>query len=206
MKSLGLIILWIFSLLWGYFSWKYLNIDGLDSLTTIILLAWMFVFWVLFWKIPLMWKQTETVYEEQIEQEEDNYFSSSEDYITKIEPVTEVKEEKVQNKNTYAFSDFEDIQDDTLLNVANNRKKQDLKVIEGIGPKIEKLLNKWGIYSYNDLEQSNINNIKAILEKAWNRYMMHNPSTWKKQAWIAGSWDFEKLKSYQDKLNKWVEV
>jgi hypothetical protein len=98
--------------------------------------------------------------------------------------------------------------DNTFLNVSNSIKKknkQDLKIIEGIWPKIEILLNKWGVYSYKDLELSEVSTIQEILENAWSRYTLHNPTTWPKQASIANSWNFKKLKTYQDKLIKWIE-
>jgi len=113
-----------------------------------------------------------------------------------FEEIIEVKKEK------------EEVIDKTFLNVANNIKKknkQDLKIIEGIWPKIEKLLNKWGIYSFKDLELSEVSTIQDILENAWSRYTLHNPTTWPKQAKIANYWDFNKLKIYQDKLIKWIE-
>ena len=194
MKIIALLTLWILSLLWWYFSWKYLNIQNFDSLVIVILLSWMFVLWVLFGKVSLFSEKksrtnpTKTKVASQLEQ-----YSN--------------KKTKEQNSNN--FSDFEDIQDNTFLNISNNikrQKKESLQTIEGIGPKIEELLNKWWIYSYNDLELSDISVIQTILKNAWSRYVMHNPSTWKKQAALANNWNFWELEKYQDSLVKWVEV
>jgi predicted flap endonuclease-1-like 5' DNA nuclease len=86
------------------------------------------------------------------------------------------------------------------------KNKQDLKIIEWIWPKIENLLNSNWIYSYKDLANSEVDTIKNILYKANKRYtILHNPSSWPKQALIADKWDFEELKIYQDKLIKWIE-
>lgn len=181
-----------------------MNIENLDSLTIIILMSWMFVFWVLFWKIPLLWNNNT----HKIARKSEN-ISSAKKYITEIEPLVQEEKNPSTSNDSSDFSSFEDVQDTSFLNIANNlkkQKKQDLKIIEWIGPKIEELLNKWGIFSYKDLELSNISTIQSILENAWSRYIMHNPSTWKKQASIAHSWNFEKLQNYQKSLKKWVEV
>ncbi|MCD5380547.1 hypothetical protein LR004_01345 [Candidatus Gracilibacteria bacterium] len=208
MKILALLILGMLSFLWGYFSWKYLNIDTINSLSLMILLAGMFVFGVLFGKIHLFTENSHSNDFENNDSDEDY-----EEYFPEIEPLlgedntVDIKIEQI-NTNKNNFAEFEDIQDNNFLNISNNlkkQKKQDLKIIEGIGPKIEALLNKGGIYSYLDLEQSNINNIKSILETGGTRYTMHNPSTWGKQAGLAHKSAFEELKVYQDNLVKGVE-
>ncbi len=173
-----------------------------------ILLAWMFVFGILFWKIHLFTKDSHSNDFEDNDTDEDY-----EEYFPEIEPLlsedntVDIKIEQIDaSKNS--FSEFEDIQDNSFLNISNNlkkQKKQDLKIIEWIWPKIEDLLNSWWIYSYLDLEQSSTTNIKSILETGWSRYTMHNPSTWWKQASLAHKSAFDELKVYQDNLVKWVE-
>jgi predicted flap endonuclease-1-like 5' DNA nuclease len=76
----------------------------------------------------------------------------------------------------------------------------DLKIIEGIGPKIEELLNNAGIYTYSQLATTEATVLRAILDKAGNRFRMHDPSTWSIQADIAHKGDWVKLKEYQDYL------
>lgn len=160
-------------------------------------------------------------------EEEKIYKNYERDYeITKdsIDTILDEKEEnykhKVNLKEEILKKDLEEIIeikkkneveiiDHTLLNVANNlkkQKKQDLKIIEWIWPKIEILLNKNWIYSYKNLANSEVSKLKQILEKANKRYLkLHNPTTWPKQAQLANLWDFEKLKEYQDKLVKGIE-
>lgn len=65
---------------------------------------------------------------------------------------------------------------------ATTVKTGDLKSVNGIGPKIETLLNEKGIYTLNDLANANIAMVQEILDKAGSRYQIHNPSTWVKQA------------------------
>jgi len=62
------------------------------------------------------------------------------------------------------------------------KKTDNLKVIEGIGPKLESILKSNGIKTYNDLAKAKISTLKTIIEKAGPRYKMHNPSNWSKQA------------------------
>lgn len=81
-------------------------------------------------------------------------------------------------------------------------QKQDLKVIEGIGPKIEELLHNAGILTYNQLATSTVENIKNILEAAGPRYQIHDPGTWPQQSALCAEGKWTALKSLQDELNK----
>ena len=78
--------------------------------------------------------------------------------------------------------------------------KDDLKRIEGIGPKIQELLNKAGINTFEDLKNSNRSFIKNLLDEAGPQYRMHDPKTWPEQANMAFEGKWEKLKEYQDFL------
>lgn len=60
--------------------------------------------------------------------------------------------------------------------------KNDLKVIEGIGPAIEKLLNAKNIVTYKELANSKIEVIQEILNDGGPRFAMHSPETWPMQA------------------------
>ncbi len=79
--------------------------------------------------------------------------------------------------------------------------KDDLKIVEGIGPKIEELLNKAEIYTFKQLSNSNFDTLKQILVNAGSRYQMHDPSTWSKQSQLAADGKWDELKDYQDQLN-----
>jgi predicted flap endonuclease-1-like 5' DNA nuclease len=69
----------------------------------------------------------------------------------------------------------------------------DLKIIEGIGPKIEELLNKEGIHTFEQLSETSIIRIVGILKKAGPRYQIHDPSSWPKQAGFAKDQEWEEL-------------
>jgi large subunit ribosomal protein L27 len=76
-----------------------------------------------------------------------------------------------------------------------------LQIVEGIGPKIEKLLHAAGIKNWDDLAATSQEDLKEILKNAGPRYKMHNPSTWSKQAKLASNGKFDELKEYQDDLD-----
>lgn len=78
--------------------------------------------------------------------------------------------------------------------------KDDLKKIEGIGPKIETLLGEAGIISFSDLAKADIKTLKAVLEKAGNRYKMHDPGSWPQQAKLALAGNWEALATLQTEL------
>ncbi len=78
--------------------------------------------------------------------------------------------------------------------------KEDLKKIEGIGPKIEQLLYAEEIYTWNDLSNTAVEKIRVILEKAGPRYKMHNPETWPEQAKLAAQGRWDELDKWQDEL------
>ena len=84
-------------------------------------------------------------------------------------------------------------------------KQDDLKVIEGIGPKISELLIAAGIDTWEKLANAEVDQLKSILAEAGSRYAMHNPTTWPQQAQLCveGKWD--ELKELQDRLDGGVE-
>ncbi|WP_051350318.1 helix-hairpin-helix domain-containing protein [Dyadobacter alkalitolerans] len=74
---------------------------------------------------------------------------------------------------------------------------EDLKIIEGIGPKIEELLNREGIHTIEQLADTSIIRLAAVLKKAGPRFQIQNPTSWPKQALLAKDqkWDeLEQLK------------
>jgi large subunit ribosomal protein L17 len=79
-------------------------------------------------------------------------------------------------------------------------KKDDLTKIEGIGPKINQLLNNAGIHTFQDLAQSEFETLKSILYDAGERFRIHDPTTWPKQAGLAADGLWEELKKLQDHL------
>lgn len=88
-----------------------------------------------------------------------------------------------------------------VKNVAKSDTKDDLKIVEGIGPKISDLLNAAGISTFVQLAATDVAKIKEILAAAGNRYAAHDPTTWPKQAELAAAGEMDKLKAWQDELD-----
>jgi predicted flap endonuclease-1-like 5' DNA nuclease len=77
----------------------------------------------------------------------------------------------------------------------------DLKIIEGIGPKIEELYNAAGIFTFKQLIATPVEKLKQILVDAGPRFQMHDPTTWAEQAQLADEGKMDELKALQDRLN-----
>jgi hypothetical protein len=85
---------------------------------------------------------------------------------------------------------------------ATSIKKDDLKIVEGIGPKIEELFNSEGIFTFAELAATSVDKMKAILDTAGPRFQIHNPATWASQAAMARDGNWDELKKWQDTLYK----
>jgi predicted flap endonuclease-1-like 5' DNA nuclease len=79
-----------------------------------------------------------------------------------------------------------------------DKTPDDLRVIEGIGPKISAILLEAGIRTYTQLAATEVERLQSILEEAGIR--IANPSTWPEQAKLAAAGKWEALESLQDEL------
>ncbi len=77
-------------------------------------------------------------------------------------------------------------------------KADDLKKIEGIGPKIAETLVAAGISTYADLAKTKPAKISEIIEGVRGN---HVPDTWPEQAKLAADGKWDELKALQDKLD-----
>ena len=80
-------------------------------------------------------------------------------------------------------------------------KADDLKIIEGVGPKIAEILIAAGITTFAELAKTKATKIKELLDGAGSRYKMHDPTSWPKQADLAAKGKMDELKKLQDELN-----
>ncbi|MPR32175.1 hypothetical protein [Salmonirosea aquatica] len=78
----------------------------------------------------------------------------------------------------------------------------DLKIVEGIGPKIEELLNKEGILTLVHLSEASHERLTDILRAAGKRFQMHDPGSWPRQAELAATGKWEELRAWQEELHK----
>jgi large subunit ribosomal protein L15 len=77
----------------------------------------------------------------------------------------------------------------------------DLKKIEGIGPKIAEVLTNAGVSTFTLLSESNTETLKTILSEASGNFGGHDPSTWPQQATLAAAGKWDELKELQDRLS-----
>lgn len=76
----------------------------------------------------------------------------------------------------------------------------DLKKIEGIGPKIDGLLKADGIRTFAHLATAQVTRLQGILDAAGPRYKLAVPETWPEQAELAAAGRWQDLKSLQKRL------
>ena len=76
----------------------------------------------------------------------------------------------------------------------------DLKTIEGIGPKIAELLNNAGIATFAQLADSDDATVQQVLIDAGPSFNRHDATTWNEQAALARDGKWDELKELQDRL------
>ena len=105
-------------------------------------------------------------------------------------PAIEVAKPKAKAKKATA----------TKKTTAKKAVTDKLTKIEGIGPKIEKLLKAAGVVTFADLSKATQKTLKAVLAEAGSRYKMHDPTSWPQQAELAANGEWDTLKKLQDEL------
>lgn len=81
---------------------------------------------------------------------------------------------------------------------AHGSQADDLTTLEGIGPKVAKILNERDIRSFADLAKAKADEIQKALDAAGLQMM--NPESWIEQAKFAARGDVKSLKKLQDEL------
>lgn len=76
----------------------------------------------------------------------------------------------------------------------------DLKIVEGIGPKIEGLLKKSGITNWKELSKTKTAKLREVLSEGGDRFSMHDPSSWADQAALAEGGKWKELEDFQNLL------
>ncbi|WP_306420518.1 hypothetical protein [uncultured Tenacibaculum sp.] len=80
-------------------------------------------------------------------------------------------------------------------------KQDDLKIVEGIGPKIEVLFHNFDIKTWKALSETSIEKCQEVLNSGGDRYRIHKPNTWPQQAKLAYEGKWEELLKWQDELD-----
>ncbi len=84
----------------------------------------------------------------------------------------------------------------TLAAYLTKDGKDNLQVIEGIGPKIGELLNAAGIHRFHELATTPVPTLETILREGGSSFQLANPGTWPEQAALIAKGDadgFERL-------------
>ncbi len=103
----------------------------------------------------------------------------------KVVPKSEIKTEKVAEVKSPKVS----------------KKGDDLKIIEGIGPKAAEALIDAGIDTFSKLAKASSESVKAILDASASKVQHLDPTTWAQQSQLAADGKMDELKKLQDELN-----
>ncbi|MEP7196792.1 MAG: 30S ribosomal protein S1 [Saprospiraceae bacterium] len=114
--------------------------------------------------------------------------------VVPVAEVTEMKEATTDNEPVAK------VQEEKPVAAKKADKGDDLKIIEGIGPKIAELLIANNITSFQLLANTTAEKIKEILDNAGPRYRIHDPTTWPQQAGLAADGKMDELKVLKDSL------
>lgn len=105
--------------------------------------------------------------------------------------------------NFHAFEEPPISFDGTLAATVYGKKikENDLKIVKGIGSKIEKLYHQAGINTWQALSETSTEQSQTILDAGNENFSMHNPETWAGQAKLAYEGKWQELKNWQDDLD-----
>lgn len=77
-------------------------------------------------------------------------------------------------------------------------KQDDLKVVEGIGPKIEGMFKDAGIKTWKALSESTVADCQKVLDGGGKRYQIHDPASWPMQAKMCYEGKWKELFKWQE--------
>ncbi len=141
--------------------------------------------------------------EEEAKEEAAPVVEATEEAVNEVaEVVAEAAAEEVKEAVT------EEVKEETVEAAPKAKAKKskaaggdDLKKIEGVGPKSAEILTEAGIGTYAKLAESTADQIREILAAAGNRYKSFDPTTWPQQAGLASAGKWDELKVLQDELD-----
>ncbi|MEO0779182.1 MAG: hypothetical protein AAF146_21640 [Bacteroidota bacterium] len=117
-------------------------------------------------------------------------------------PLTSSEEDSVPADDDPRVDSRKPTDSGVLTNLIGETKEDNLRLIEGIGPKIESILKKAGLRTWRILSQMTAEEIREILlTEGGERYKVHDPSSWPQQALLAADGKFDELKAYQKGLD-----
>ncbi|MEQ1696242.1 MAG: hypothetical protein ABL901_10435 [Hyphomicrobiaceae bacterium] len=90
--------------------------------------------------------------------------------------------------------------------VSRTRDRDDLTLVEGIGPKIEEVLLAARIDTFAKLAVTPVDELRLLLDGAGPSFKIANPTTWPRQAGLIVRNDWAELRRWQDVLIAGVEL
>ena len=150
----------------------------------------------------------------ELESKADNLSVSLEKQVSELEgEISSFREEKVELEEkarnlAHALEEVKsaDRQRNIEQEIASQAVKTgprvyNLKIIEGIGPKIEQILKEEGIDSFVKLSNTDPDHIRSVLiRNGGSAFRVHDPRSWPEQAKLAADESWTELKEFQDKL------
>lgn len=100
----------------------------------------------------------------------------------------------VHQKSTPSFRPYE-----AKLAFGKSIKENDLKIVEGIGPKIEELFHNFDIKTWKALSETSADTCQEVLNSGGKRYRIHDPASWPMQAKMAYEGHWKQLAEWQEK-------
>jgi small subunit ribosomal protein S6 len=86
------------------------------------------------------------------------------------------------------------------------QQPDNLKRIEGIGPKIAEVLRTAGVNSFAKIASMSTDQLKAVLVSAGDRFSFQDPTTWPAQAALAAKGEWDELRKWQEELKAGKEA
>ncbi len=124
-----------------------------------------------------------------------------EDRNTKLEADLDECNQKLAVIGTSSFFTAEPIPFDAKAASAafgKRIKQDDLKIVEGIGPKIEGLFHNFDIKTWEALSKTSVSKCQEVLDSGGERYKIHDPASWPMQAKMCYEGKWKELFRWQE--------
>ncbi len=82
--------------------------------------------------------------------------------------------------------------------------RDDLTIVEGIGPQIQELFHQKGVRTWNELSQCSLEECEEVLQSGGDQFNLHKPGTWPRQALLASQGKWIELKEWQDEMDRGI--
>lgn len=79
--------------------------------------------------------------------------------------------------------------------------RDDLEVVDGVGPAIAELLRRIGITTWNELGHTEVSLLRTMLSDAGPQFATHQPDTWPEQARLLAAGQWAEFRAFVDRLD-----